>query len=292
MSVRYTGGGTTSGTPHGGPDSLEIKEIGFSLGVKNVEINVIQTAVDIFNISITNTESSPTQTEFNLVNIKQQVETNVTQDVVDSFNFQQPESNAVFTETIKSTITQQEPNAALTETNNANITQFESNAIQTEARATQIRCWASTSSDNDASRTTPTNANGQNNGTNALVKTNNSLGNLTNPVILSSTTFNNPTTGTFASKLIRVWFSIGANALSADTIKLFYNIGAGDITIYTHADIAVNHSTGTFTFDISGLTLANITAMTLKASYTSAVVASPNTAISLDAWAIELTNGI
>lgn len=170
----------------------------------------------------------------------------------------------------------------------------ESNSEQSENRNSFLRCWASTSVDNDDSQTTPTNANGQNNASNAIVKTNNALADLTNPVILTSSVFNNPGTGSFSSKKIRVFFSIPARVLSTDTLFLAYNIGAGDVHFYDHGTITtlVDHSSGTFIFDISGLTLAQISIIQLKASYQSTLVAVPQTQINLDAWEIELEGGI
>lgn len=163
-------------------------------------------------------------------------------------------------------------------------------ATPSEGRSFAIRVWASGCTDNDASKTTPANANGQNDTVHAVVKTNNSLGDLTNPVVLSSAAFAAvPSSGTWTTKFIRLYFNIPSRTTALDTIQFVYNIGAGDVAVYTHSGTAaVNHGSGDFTFDVSALTLAQLQNMVIKASYTAVIVAAPETQINLDAMAIEL----
>lgn len=199
-------------------------------------------------------------------------------------------------DTFALTVTTQESNASKTVTDQLTIQKTgsqnqESNAIPSEARAAYIRYWAGASTDNDSSKTTPTNANGQNDGTNATIKTALSVGDLTNPVALTSTTFGVASSGTFTSKLIRVWATIAAPV--ADTCTLSYNIGSGDVAFLTVTSTnTLASSTGTFTFDISSLTLSQLASITLKANYLAAVVAVPVSVINLDAWCIELVGTI
>ena len=191
-------------------------------------------------------------------------------------------------------LTQAETNAALTEANKLTISGFsDTNAALTETKNTFLRAWAASSTDNDSSRTTPTNADGQNNGTTATIKTNLQVGDLTNPVILTSTFSGIPTTGTFSSKTIRVFYSIPTRTLTADTLTFKYNVGSGDVTFFTHSGTAlVNNLTSGQTFDVSSLTLTQLQSIQLKATYLASVVAVPETQINLDSWAIELQGGI
>lgn len=164
----------------------------------------------------------------------------------------------------------------------------ESNNVFTETRDSFLRSWALTSSDNDSSRTTPTNANGQNNGTLATISTNLNLGDLTNPVFLSST-FNLPS-GTFTSQKIRVFFSVPARTTALDTIKLSYKMpGSSSVAFYTHTGtVLVDYSGSGYLFDVSTLNSATLGNIVLSASYTATVVATPETSIKLDAWCLEL----
>ncbi len=220
-------------------------------------------------------------------------------DAIGSFKIQQNESNGSLStlEAFNLNTTSNETNSTSTETNIFQLSgaQFnESNTTPVDVYNSFLRCWASSTTDNDSSRTTPTNANGQNDGTNAIIKTNNALGDLTNPVVLTSSSFNVLSSGTFTSKKIRAYFSIPARVLNTDTIFLAYNIGASDVHFYNHGTIItlVDHSSGDFTFDISGLTLAQLSTIQLKASYQSVLVAVPQTQINLDAWEIELEGGL
>lgn len=173
------------------------------------------------------------------------------------------------------------------ETNRLNLMPVaEANSAQVETRTAFIRYWASASADNDASRTTPANANGANNATFCTVKTNNSVANLTNPVTATSGVFGTPGTGTPTAKRLRIFYKVAAAPI-LDTVTLTYNIGAGDVAIRTVTAAEDFTATG-LTFDISGLTLAQVQALSIKASYTAAVVALPTTSIQVDAWAVEL----
>lgn len=216
-----------------------------------------------------------------------------------SINVKAAESSSVPTDTgaFALALAQSETNAAPSEAvslgfSGAGIN--DSNTVPTDARTAAIRVWGTGASDNDSSRTAPANSNGQNDAVFSDVTTNQALGDLTNPVTLTSGAFTSvPSSGTFSSKLIRVYFNIPARILSLDTITMSYNIGAGDVVIYTHSGTAsVDHNSGTFTFDISGLTLAQCQALTLKANYLASVVATPETVLNLDAWAIELVGTI
>lgn len=165
----------------------------------------------------------------------------------------------------------------------------DTNIVPTEGWSSVIRVWADGCTDNDGSQTTPANANGQNDAVRSTVKTNNAPLDLTNPVILSTSTYDQVPSGVYTSKTLRVWFNIPARVLIADTLTLRYNIGAGDVVVFTHAGTAaLDHNNGTFTFDISALTVAECQALVFRAQYLAAVVVLPETVINLDAVAIDL----
>lgn len=210
-----------------------------------------------------------------------------------SIGFAESSASLAHTESFNINLTQPETNAAPLEALRISASGSglnDTNSALAESQSFKTRHWATASSDNDASRTTPANANGQNDSAVAIIKTNNSLGNLTNPVALTSTTFGTPAAGTFTAKRIRVFFNIPARATALDTLILQYKLGAAAaITIFTHSGAAaLDHSTGSFTFDISALTLAQIQTISLIASYTANLVATPETSIRLDSWSIEL----
>lgn len=169
----------------------------------------------------------------------------------------------------------------------------DTNDVQTEARTIVIRSWATGCSSNTANLANPGNANGANDGATCNVKTNNALGDLTNPVTLSTGSMNFPG-GTVTFALIRVWFRVPARATSLDTITISYNTsGVPSGTLYTHSGTAeVNHLSGDFTFDISGLSNAELAALQLVVSYTAAVVAVPETSLNIDSWSIDATETI
>jgi hypothetical protein len=163
----------------------------------------------------------------------------------------------------------------------------DTNAAQTDSVKAALRYFAGASSDNVSGRTTPANANGANNGTNAVVKTATQLGDTTNPVVLTSTTFNVPATFganvTVVDRRLRVWASIADPLL--DTARLLYNVGAGDVVFHTGTLAAATLGT-TFALP-AGITQSQLSSLVLKASYQSAVVLLPTSQINLDAWCVE-----
>lgn len=213
-----------------------------------------------------------------------------------TFNIAFTESNAAQTESVLSriTATNTESNPAQTEAIRASLAGSALNDSiggQTEVRTSLSRYFATTTSDNDSSRTTPANANGQPDSTNSTIRTNLLLGDLTNPVVLTSTAFASiPTTGTYTAKTLRSFFSIPARVTTADTIVLQYSHSGGAFTtFYTHTGTAaVNNLTTGLTFDVSALTLTQAASIQMRGSYTANIVATPETQINLDAWCVEL----
>jgi hypothetical protein len=208
------------------------------------------------------------------------------------------DTNATPTETTAFALTllQNDTNNTPTETAKLNISGTgvsDTNAGQTEGRTIVVRSWATGCSSNDANQAGTANANGSNDGVFCVVKTNNALGDLTNPVILNTGSMNFPG-GTVTSALIRIWFKVPARTTALDTITITATSSGGySSTPYTHSGTAlVDHSSGDFTFDISALTNTQLTNLALHANYTALVVATPETSIQIDAWSIDATETI
>lgn len=77
VTVNFTGSGT--GTPHGGVDSLEIKDSIGSLKITGSETNAAQTETNLANITVTQTETNAVPVETSTAKIAQAGETNPTQ---------------------------------------------------------------------------------------------------------------------------------------------------------------------------------------------------------------------
>lgn len=286
--------GAGGGPVTGGNDGLLIQDASFKFTIGATETNATLTHSEAYNINLSQAETNAAIIEATRLSLSGFSDANAslsesTQVAISGLN----DINATLSEATRLSISGiSETNAAILEANKLTLSGFSDvNGSLSESTTFKQRYWASASSDNDASRTTPTNANGQNDSTFAIVKTNNALGDLTNPVILTSTTFGTPASGSFAAKRIRAFFNIPARATTADTpLIIQYKLGAAaPVTIFTHSGTtALDHLAGTFTSDISGLTLAQVQTISLLASYTSAVVAVPETSIRVDAWCVEL----
>lgn len=271
-------------------NNVQLNTEAFRVTDAESETNNTPTPTATFNVGVTQTESNVTPTNtttFAVTNT--QSETNSTQAETDTFKITDSgEANTTPTDTYQPGIVASETNAGQTDSiGSFKSVQSENNATPTEGHDDFVRYWAVTTSDNDSSKTNPTNADGANNGVFAVVSTMLSFLDFTNPVDLTSTAFGTPSTGTPTSKKIRVYFNIPA-ATGADTINLQYNDGSGFVNFYTHGAAAVNHNDGSFTFDISGWTMTQIAAAQLRVRYNANNVLNPVTQVNLDAWCIEL----
>lgn len=168
----------------------------------------------------------------------------------------------------------------------------DTNATPTEALRFTIRYAATAGADNDSSRTTPANSVGANNGTFSTVSTNLALADLTNPVILTGSAFGVPTSvsgATVTAKRLRVWWRTTSGTLGLDTSTLAYNVGAGSVSLEAVAsNVAVDYFSAGKTYDVSGLTLTQLSALTLTMTYLAVVVATPQAQANVDAWAVDL----
>ena len=190
-------------------------------------------------------------------------------------------------------LTQSDTNAGQTETVQLAFPSpdfQDSNISPTETRLFVVRSWASGCVANTTNLTTASNANNSNDGITCNVKTNNAIGDLSNPVTLTTGSMNFPG-GNVTSSLIRIWFQIPAD-LVGDTVTITAtSSGAYSATLFTATGVgsAVNNLNGNFTFNTSALTNLQLTNLVLTVSYTALVVAVPVTSVNIDAWAIDAT---
>jgi hypothetical protein len=181
----------------------------------------------------------------------------------------------------------------------------DSNSIPTETRTTTLRCWATgcTSNDTTTGNTiAPANANGQNDGTFAHLKTGTGTPDTINPATITTGSMNVPGGITVVSALIRVWFKVGAITLAvADNLNITYNTGGGPSgTVWQGPALATllypgeDYSTTalSWTKDVSSLTLAQLQALQLVASYNAGVLLAPQTSIEIDSWSVDVTINI
>lgn len=174
--------------------------------------------------------------------------------------------------------------------------------VPTEARTITLRSWATgcTSNDTTTGNTiAPGNANGQNDGTFAHLKTGTGTADTVNPATVVTGSMNVPGGITVVSAVVRVWFKVGA-ILLAVADSLFINMTAsGGINrrVWTGPTLATalyageDYSTSalSLTHNVTDLTLAQLQSIQLTASYNSGVILAPQSSIEIDAWAVDIT---
>lgn len=230
------------------------------------------------------------------------------QDSYGSLEIVQAETNTLPTETNLSelSVTMAESNTLPVEALFAEIVRAEAaNNTPTDVAQITLRYFATAASDNDSSRTTPANATGQTNGTVATVKTNNALGDLTNPVTLTLSSFGTPASlpgATITGIRIRVFTKavglVQAPGPTDDLIQLTVNngVGSGDVVAANNLQFVAPPgpdylTTGYVVMTQSNTiidTLAELTSLSLTFSYTARVVAAPQGSLQVDAACIEL----
>lgn len=172
-----------------------------------------------------------------------------------------------------------------------------------DARLIVLRSWCTGATSNDAvsgNTVAPASTNGPNDGVFCNCTTGTGTADTTNPVTVTSGSMNVPAGVTVASSRLRLWFKVAAiAAASTDTFSISMTatglasqvIWAGPVA-GTVAYPGVDYSAGTFTFDTSALTLAQLQSIVLTASYTATVVLVPQTSIKIDAWAVDITSNL
>lgn len=162
---------------------------------------------------------------------------------------------------------------------------------QAEAHRFTTVLHAPAASDNDNGQTDPANAIGEPDGTVATVTTSNSLGDLTNPVRLTLSGFTaDPVTEEQAAE-VRAWFACTVPGGMVDTARVYLRdlSTATEQTLWTAGDGTVDYRAAPLIAPIAlGL---NVDRLVLRAEYTAAVTATPQTEILVDAaaFAFEVT---
>lgn len=174
----------------------------------------------------------------------------------------------------------------------------ETNPPPADSSTVTFRHWAISSEDNAGSATTPANANGQPNGVFANVRTAAQVGNITNPVeVVSSTVGGVPVTqpAGLIAKRCRIFYTTPARAAALDTVTLQRDAGSSSVRtiLATIGTAAENFGQGTNgrAFSLDELTWSAFRIVWMFANYQAVVVASPETAIQLDAWCLEYDVG-
>ena len=172
--------------------------------------------------------------------------------------------------------------------------------VPTESRLIVVRYWATGCTTNDASTgqtIAPANANGQNDGVFAALKTGTGTPDTTNPATVVTGSFNVASGLTITHASVLVWFkmaSIGVALLDSFSIVATASSGF-NATVWQGPALAtvgwpgVDYSTVPLVFNVSSLTLAQLQSLVLTASYNSGVVLTPQTTLNIDAWSVDLT---
>ena len=172
--------------------------------------------------------------------------------------------------------------------------------VPTDARVILLRYWATGCTTNDTTTgatITPANANGQNDGVFAALKTGTGTADTTNPVTLTTGSLNVPSGLTITHASIIVYFKLASIGIALlDSFSITATASSGySATVWQGPALAtigypgVDFSAVPMKFDISALTLAQLQSLVLTASYNSGVVLTPQTTLNIDAWAVELT---
>lgn len=176
----------------------------------------------------------------------------------------------------------------------------DASAVPTDARVIVIRTWATGCTTNDASSgntITPANANGQNDGVFAALKTGTGAADTTNPVTLTTGFLNVPSGLTITHASVVVFFKIASIGVALlDSFSITATASSGySATVWQGPALAtvgypgVDNSVVPLVFNVSALTLAQLQSLVLVASYNSGVVLTPQTTLNIDAWAVDLT---
>jgi len=164
----------------------------------------------------------------------------------------------------------------------------DTNAAPTDSRSISIRSWATGCTDNDASKTNPANANGQPGGAPyTKVSTNLSLGDITNPVELTTGSMNYTYGGTGTAKNLYLYFKIADARVSAlDTVVITWSDGTNSGTAWTWGLVAEDR-TGT-PLIVALADAVALATMVVKVTYTASVVAAPQSVLGIQIDAIGL----
>lgn len=165
------------------------------------------------------------------------------------------------------------------------------NTAPTDARSALLRVWLANSAGTDVSN--PANANGANNGVNAVVQT---AALASNPETLTSDIGVNVGAGlTFSALTYRGWFRARTTLVTSTAAVIAHSSTAAfaDITMFTQSTLNgdTNHLGGTFTFDLlaAGVdTLAKLQSLQIFHRTTDAVAGVTPAILDVDAGAADI----
>lgn len=220
-------------------------------------------------------------------------------DALDHIDILTTDSNATPTDsgTFHITDTQADTNATPMETATLKFPSppdfQDSNATPTEARTMKLRVWLSGCTGTSGNVTNPGNANGQNDGSFANLKT--TVGGASTAT-LTGQLGSNIGTITFTAALLRCWFD-GTTTLVTSTINIIAHSSSAlftDVTVFTQSTLngTVNHDTGDFTFDLiaAGInTLAKLQSLVIVCNSIDAVAGVTPATLNVDAISAEIT---
>lgn len=163
----------------------------------------------------------------------------------------------------------------------------DSNQAPIDTTSFTVRAWLSGSA--GAGVTNPANANGQNDGANAVIST--AIAGPTTETLTSALGVNVPT-ATISAAIYRGWFSVTVPLGTSTTEVIAQSIGGlfTDVVMFTSAT-TVSHSTGTFTYDLiaGGInTLAKIQSLRILHRTTDIAAGVSQSTMNVDAGAVEI----
>lgn len=168
----------------------------------------------------------------------------------------------------------------------------DSNDVPTDARSAQIRVWLSGSAGTDVAN--PANANGQNDGTSAVVST----GVLaSNPETMTSALGTNVPSGiTFSAAVYHGWFRAQTTLITSTARIIARSTSAlfADITMFTQSTLGgdTDHLGGTFIFDLiaAGVdTLAKLQSLQIIHETQDVAAGVTPAILTVDAGAVDIT---
>lgn len=167
------------------------------------------------------------------------------------------------------------------------LTLAESSVVPTDAQTSQGNFWLSASA--GAGVTNPANANSTNNGTNADIQT--AVAGSTGETLTSSIGNGIPAGVVVTAAIYRGWFKL-TKSLATSTCVINAEYSGGIVTMLA-PQTSIDHSGGTFTFDLfaAGInTLAKLQSMTVTHSTTDVAAGVTPAVLLVDAGRIEITN--
>ena len=181
--------------------------------------------------------------------------------------------------------------APMVETASASISGFtDDNTTPSENRSALLRVWLANSAGTDVAN--PSNANGSNNATNAVVST---AALASNPEVMTSDVGSSIGSISYTSAIYRGWFRARTTLITstAEVIAQSSTAAFADIVMFTQSSLGgdTNHLSGTFIFDLiaAGVdTLSKLQSLQILHRCTDAVAGVSPAILDVDAGAVDI----